>query len=66
MYERMPDKSTMPTMDEMVAYCDERAPLFAALNMWIAEALQTQQKIVFPYGNSYGWGVSHKKKSKLI
>lgn len=22
--------------------------------------------MVFPYGNSYGWGISHKKKKKLI
>ena len=26
----------------------------------------TEQKIVFPYGNSYGWGIAHRKKNKLI
>ena len=28
--------------------------------------MTAEQKIAFPYGNKYGWGIAHKKKNKLI
>ncbi len=66
MYERMLDKKKEPTIDEMNAYCGECAEQFRSLNTWLSEEHGTEQKIVFPYGNSYGWGISHRKKKKLI
>ncbi len=36
------------------------------INDWLVATFNTEQKIVFPYGNKYGWGVAHKKKNKLI
>lgn len=36
------------------------------LNEWLSETYGTVQKVVFPYGNNYGWGISHKKKEKLL
>lgn len=27
---------------------------------------QTNQKITFPYGNHYGWAITHRKGQKLI
>lgn len=66
MYERMLDKQAVPQKDEMTAYCGENGERFSALNNWLSETYGTQQKIVFPYGNHYGWGVSHRKKQKLI
>ncbi len=66
MYERMLDKNCMPTAEELAAYCDTCADLFCELNDWLTATFETIQKVVFPYGNSYGWGISHKKKSKLI
>lgn len=66
MYERMLDKRSMPNMEEMTKFCGENSERFSLLNEWLTDSFSTEQKIVFPYGNSYGWGVAHKKKSKLI
>ena len=66
MYERMLDKHIIPTVSEMTEYCGKNAGLFNLLNEWLSETYGTVQKVVFPYGNNYGWGISHKKKEKLV
>lgn len=66
MYERMLDKTVTPTLAEVTAWCGENASRFTALNDWIAANYSLEQKIVFPYGNRYGWGIAHRKKAKLI
>ena len=66
MYERMLDKQAVPTVAEMTAYCGESGELFALANEWLSESHDTEQKIVFPYGNHYGWGIAHRKKGKLV
>lgn len=66
MYERMLDKQVVPTIPEMTAYCGENSELFTLLNNWLSETYGTVQEIVFPYGNHYGWGISHKIKRKFI
>lgn len=66
MYERMLNKQATPTMDEMTKFCGESSERFSLLNEWLTSTLYTEQKIVFPYGNKYGWGVAHRKKNKLI
>ena len=66
MYERMLNKQIRPTIEEMTKYCKERSELFTLLNDWMATTFETEQTVVFPYGNSYGWGIAHRKKGKLI
>ena len=66
MYERMLNKQAVPAIEEMTEYCGENGERFSLLNEWLAAGFGTEQKIVFPYGNKYGWGVAHKKKNKLI
>lgn len=66
MYERMLNKQTTPTIEEMTKFCGESSERFSLLNEWLSSAFNTEQKLVFPYGNKYGWGVAHKKKNKLI
>lgn len=66
MYERMLNKQVMPTIEEMTAFCGENAERFTLLNEWLVSAFETDKKVVFPYGNQYGWGIAHKKKNKLI
>ena len=66
MYERMLNKQAMPTIEEMAEFCGENSEEFSLLNEWLVATFNTEQKIVFPYGNKYGWGVAHKKKNKLI
>lgn len=66
MYERMLNKQTIPTIEEMTIFCGENSARFSLLNEWLTSAFDTEQKIVFPYGKKYGWGVAHKKKNRLI
>ena len=66
MYERMLNKQASPTMEEMTEFCGKNAERFSLLNEWLTSTFNTDQKVVFPYGNNYGWGVAHKKKNKLI
>ncbi len=66
MYERMLNKQVMPTIEGMAAYCGKNSQLFSSLNDWLEAAFETEQKVVFPYGNNYGWGIAHRKKNKLI
>lgn len=66
MYERMLDKQTKPTLEDMSVFCGGTGELFIQLNEWIAKSFDTHWEIVFPYGNKYGWGVAHKQKKKLV
>lgn len=66
MYERMSDKTVCPSIADMTACCGENAELFTQVNEWLSKTYGTVQKIVFPYGNQYGWGIAHRKKKKLI
>lgn len=66
MYERMLNKQVTPTIEEMKKYCKENAGSFAMLNDWLTATFETEQTVAFPYGNSYGWGITHRKKRKLI
>ena len=66
MYERMLNKQEVPTIEEMTKFCGENSERFSLLNEWLSSTFNTEQKVVFPYGNNYGWGVDHKKKNKLM
>ncbi len=66
MYERMLDKQAVPLIADMKAYCGENADLFTSINEWLSQTCSTVQKIVFPYGKQYGWGIAHRKKNKLV
>lgn len=50
----------------MADYCGENGERFILLNQWLGKTFETEQQIVFPYGNQYGWGVAHRKKRKLL
>lgn len=66
MYERMLNKKAEPTIEEMTAFCGENAGRFSLLNQWLTNTFATEQRVVFPYGNRYGWGIAHRKKNKLV
>lgn len=66
MYERMLNKHEKPEIADMTAYCGENGELFALFNEWLSETHGTTQNVSFPYGNSYGWGIAHRIKQKLI
>ena len=66
MYERMLDKTINPDYSDLVEFCGESGNMFDCFNEWVKLTYTTDAKLTFPYGNSYGWCVSHHKKSKLI
>lgn len=66
MYERMLNKQAVPSIVDMTIHCGKNAELFTLMNEWLSNTYSTVQKIVFPYGNQYGWGIAHRKKNKLI
>ena len=66
MYDRMLDKQNRPTFDDMAVYCGKATELFIRINEWLSNVCETTQEISFPYGNNYGWAVTHRKKKKLI
>lgn len=66
MFERMLDKQAAPTMEEMTEFCGENADRFSLLNERLTSCFGTETKIVFPYGNHYGWGIAHRKEKNLI
>lgn len=66
MYERMLNKKEEPDIEQMTTYCGACAAQFTQLNKWLSATYGTSQKITFPYGNQYGWGIAHRKSKKLI
>ena len=66
MYERLLDKQIVPTVEDLEAYCGENGSLFRELNETLSGKYGTEQEIRFPYGKRYGWGISHRKKKKLV
>lgn len=56
MYERMLDKSHMPSDEEGEAYIGEDAcELLFSLEKELKERYLLERKLVFPFGNHYGW-----------
>lgn len=66
MCERMLDKQVVPTVEEMTAYRGVSGGAFTEVNAWIDSTFDSDPSIVFPYGNSCGWGIAHRKKKKLL
>jgi len=66
MYERMLDKTTQPTFEEMLAYSGSAAKWWLELEEHLIGKLGAIRTIRFPYGKDYGWGGGYKKKSKHI
>lgn len=66
MFERMLNKDEKPTIEQMISYCGEKGKDFSKLNEWLADKGETEQQFSFPYGNHYGWAITHRKKKKLM
>ncbi len=66
MFERMLNKETAPTFEEMLAYCGKSGALWVAFENIMREKYDLQTQIRFPYGKSYGWGVKYSHKAKHI
>ncbi len=66
MYERMLDKSIRPDFSQLVEWCGTSGMLFSDLDRFMDEEICAQSEIRFPYGNSYGWCITYRRKKKLL
>lgn len=66
MFERMLDKTNVPTQMQLYAYCKDVGVYFEEINALLMKEGHTNEEIRFPYGKTYGWGVCHRKGKKLI
>lgn len=66
MHERMLDKLNTPTPAELAAWCGECETLYSDLLGFMTNQMGAEPEIRFPYGNSYGWCTTFRKKKKLI
>lgn len=66
MYERMLDKQTTPSFNDLLAYCGESSSLLELLDEWIKSQYAAQTQIRFPYGKNYGWSIKYSKGNKHI
>ena len=66
MYERLLEKNILYSKQNLSEYCAENSARFEELNRYLTGEHGTEESIRFPYGNKYGWCVTHRKKKKLI
>lgn len=66
MYERMLDKQTVPSFDDMISYCEDAGELWVELDQYLKDKFNMEGCIRFPYGNKYGWSIKYSYKSKHI
>lgn len=66
MYERMLNKQIKPNAHDFITYCGQMGTFFQSLNSFLSDQYKTTQEIRFPYGNNYGWCITHRKGKKLI
>ena len=66
MYERLLDKTSPPTFDDLIAYSAENGVLWLELDKHMRDIFSAQRQIRFPYGNKYGWSCKYSLKSKHI
>lgn len=66
MYERLLDKNNRPALDELIAHCGVNGENYKLFNAYLADRFNTIQEIRFPYGNKYGWCITHRKGKKYI
>lgn len=62
----MLDKLNTPTPAELAAWCGECETLYSDLIGFMTNQMGAEPEIRFPYGNSYGWCTTFRKKKKLI
>lgn len=66
MYERMLDKNTVPTFEDLLEYSGNSKDLWQKLDKHLNENYVLTKQIRFPYGNNYGWSVKYSQKGKQI
>jgi hypothetical protein len=67
MYERMLNKQTIPTEDEINNYIGEKAVGHIGLiKKSLEKVFEIKSELKFPFGNDYGWGYKISNKSKHL
>lgn len=65
MYERMPDKQVVPTIEEMTAFCGENAERFSLLNEWLTSDFNTEKKLFSRMAIIMAGGFPIKRRTSL-
>jgi hypothetical protein len=67
MYERLSDKNSMPTIEDLISHIGACKGLFENINLFITNELNAEKKLGFSSdSNVRGWGVGFKSKSKFF
>jgi hypothetical protein len=64
-YERMLDKDTEPTEEDMLKRIGEKAELWLDLREYLADCYDHVPEVVFG-GKKYGWAVRYRKSGKTL
>ena len=57
MHERLLDKKTVPTIDDMAIYCNGLEEIYCTRNNELSEQYRNTTHIRFTYGNKYGGSI---------
>lgn len=67
MYERLLDKNSEPTIEQIQAYMgNDSYQRLLALEEYLKTQYQLKKEIRFPFGNNYGWGFKYSHKSSHL
>ena len=67
MYERLLDKNTEPTLEDIhEALGNEAVKLLEQFEEFLRNNYDLSSEIRFPFGNEYGWGTKYSHKSKHL
>lgn len=67
MYERLSDKNSKPTTEDLITHIGVCKGLFENINLFITNELNAEKKLEFSSdSNVRGWGVGFKSKSKFF
>ncbi|WP_343208317.1 DUF3788 domain-containing protein [Anaerolentibacter hominis] len=67
MYERMLDKQSVPTTDQIAGYIGaDGVRNLQILENQLTARYDLRRELRFPFGNSYGWGYKYSHKSKHL
>jgi hypothetical protein len=67
MYERMLDKNSRPSEEDIREYLGgEGSGLLLSFEQELGKRYDYQKELVFPFGNHYGWGYKYSCNSKHL
>jgi len=66
MYERLLDRETVPSFEELLTYSGETSKIWLKLEDFLYRTYNLVKTIRFPYGKDYGWSLKYSHGDKHI